>query len=103
MVLLLKEADVRAVLTMDIALEAVEEAFHGLADGSAINYSRRRLALDKGGAHYMGRAARAIPHAAGRCNSSSRCTTPPPAACWLSSKATGWARRAPARPAAWRR
>ena len=48
MVLLLKEADVKAVLTMEIALEAVEEAFQGLADGSAINHSRRRLALDKG-------------------------------------------------------
>jgi ornithine cyclodeaminase/alanine dehydrogenase-like protein (mu-crystallin family) len=58
MVLLLKEADVRAVLTMAIALEAVEEAFHGLADGSALNHSRRRVALDKGVMHYMASAVR---------------------------------------------
>ena len=43
---------------MEIALEAVEEAFHGLADGSAINFSRRRLALDKGVLHYMASAVR---------------------------------------------
>ena len=58
MVLLLKEADVKAVLTIELALEAVEEAFHGLADGSAINFSRRRLALDKGVLHYMASAVR---------------------------------------------
>ncbi len=58
MVLLLKEADVRAVLSMAIALEAVEEAFQGLADGSALNHSRRRLALDKGVLHYMASAVR---------------------------------------------
>jgi ornithine cyclodeaminase/alanine dehydrogenase-like protein (mu-crystallin family) len=58
MVLLLKEADVKAVLTMEVALEAVEEAFQGLADGSALNHSRRRLALDKGVVHYMASAVR---------------------------------------------
>ncbi|MEP7356078.1 MAG: ornithine cyclodeaminase family protein, partial [Anaerolineales bacterium] len=58
MVLLLKEADVKAVLTMEIALEAVEEAFQGLADGSAINQARRRIGLDKGVLHYMASAVR---------------------------------------------
>ena len=58
MVLLLKEADVKAVLTMSIALESVEEAFQGLADGSAVNQSRRRIALDKGVLHYMASAVR---------------------------------------------
>ncbi|MGH2524162.1 MAG: ornithine cyclodeaminase family protein [Anaerolineales bacterium] len=43
MVLWLTENDVRSLLTMEIALEAVEEAFQGLADGSAINQPRRRI------------------------------------------------------------
>ena len=34
MVLLLTERDVKSLLTMEMALEAVEEAFRGLADGS---------------------------------------------------------------------
>ena len=60
MVLLLKEADVRAVLTIEVALEAVEEASQGLADGSAINHSRRRVALDGGVLHYMASAVRSL-------------------------------------------
>ena len=59
MVLLLKESDVKSVLTMDIALAAVEEAFQGLADGSALNQPRRRIALDHGGTlHLMASAVR---------------------------------------------
>jgi len=41
--LLLTEADVKAILTMPLTLELVEESFQRLADGSAINHSRRRL------------------------------------------------------------
>jgi ornithine cyclodeaminase/alanine dehydrogenase-like protein (mu-crystallin family) len=58
MVLLLKEADVKAVFSMELALESVEEAFRDLADGSAINQSRRRIVLDKGVLHYMASAVR---------------------------------------------
>jgi alanine dehydrogenase len=43
MALYLSEADVRDILTMDIALKAVEDAFLRLADGSAVMHSRQRL------------------------------------------------------------
>jgi alanine dehydrogenase len=45
MALLLTEADVKAILTMRLTLELVEESFRRLAGGSAINHSRRRLQL----------------------------------------------------------
>jgi len=41
--LLLTEADVRAVLTMPLALEAVEQAFRRLASGEAELHPRRRI------------------------------------------------------------
>jgi alanine dehydrogenase len=53
MVLLITERDVRSVLTMDLALQAVEEAFRGLADGTAVNLPRRRVALAHGTLHLM--------------------------------------------------
>lgn len=43
MTLILREDDVRALLTMPLALEAVETAFQRLANGSAVVHSRRRL------------------------------------------------------------
>jgi ornithine cyclodeaminase/alanine dehydrogenase-like protein (mu-crystallin family) len=43
MPLLLTEADVRAILTMPLALETVETSFHRLGDGAALSHSRRRL------------------------------------------------------------
>jgi alanine dehydrogenase len=45
MALLLTEEDVRSVLTMPMALEAVEAAFRALADGRASMYPRQRLHL----------------------------------------------------------
>jgi ornithine cyclodeaminase/alanine dehydrogenase-like protein (mu-crystallin family) len=56
MVLLLTESDVRSILTMQMALEAVEEAMRGLAEGSAINQPRRRIAMPGGVLHYMASA-----------------------------------------------
>jgi ornithine cyclodeaminase/alanine dehydrogenase-like protein (mu-crystallin family) len=57
MALLLSEADVRSILTMPMALEAVEEIFRRLANNHAILHSRRRLDLpDKGLLHYMAAA-----------------------------------------------
>ena len=56
MVLLLTERDVKSLLTMEIALEAVEEAFRGLADGSAINQPRRRIETGRGLFHFMASA-----------------------------------------------
>jgi alanine dehydrogenase len=57
MPLLLNESDVRAILTMQLALEAVEQSFRRLADGSAILHSRRRLHVPgKSYLHYMAAA-----------------------------------------------
>ncbi|MGA3294508.1 MAG: ornithine cyclodeaminase family protein [Candidatus Acidiferrales bacterium] len=54
MPLLLTEADVQALLTMPLALEAVEASFRRLADGSAVSHARRRLhVLGKTMLNYM--------------------------------------------------
>ncbi len=53
MVLLLTEADVRSLFTMEMALEAVEEGFRGLADGTAVNLPRRRIMMPNGVFHLM--------------------------------------------------
>ena len=45
MALLLREADVRSLLTMDEALEVVEDAFRSVARGEAANFPRQRGAL----------------------------------------------------------
>jgi len=45
MPLLLTEADVRAILTMPLALETVETSFHRLGDGAATSHPRRRLLI----------------------------------------------------------
>jgi ornithine cyclodeaminase/alanine dehydrogenase-like protein (mu-crystallin family) len=55
--MLLNESDVRAILTMPLALEAVEQSFRRLADGSAILHSRQRLHVPgKSYLHYMAAA-----------------------------------------------
>ncbi|HLW80733.1 MAG TPA: ornithine cyclodeaminase family protein [Candidatus Acidoferrales bacterium] len=46
MLLLLTEADVRELLNMPLALEAVENVFRRLADGAALVHPRRRLHLE---------------------------------------------------------
>lgn len=57
MALLLSEADVKSLLTMPIALEAVETSFRRLADGTAILQPRRRLYVPgKSYLHYMAAA-----------------------------------------------
>jgi len=57
MPLLITEADVRAILTMPLALEAVETSFRRLADGSAVCHPRRRLRMvEKGLMNYMAAA-----------------------------------------------
>jgi alanine dehydrogenase len=54
MTLLLSEAEVKSILTMPLALEAVENSFQRLADGSAVLHSRQRLHLPgKSYLHYM--------------------------------------------------
>jgi alanine dehydrogenase len=54
MTLLLTENDVRQLLTMPMALEAVELAFRDVAEGTFILHSRRRIHTpNKGFLHYM--------------------------------------------------
>jgi ornithine cyclodeaminase/alanine dehydrogenase-like protein (mu-crystallin family) len=45
MPLLLTEADVRAILTMPMALEDVESSFRRLGDGAGVSHPRRRLLI----------------------------------------------------------
>ncbi|MCS6818135.1 MAG: ornithine cyclodeaminase family protein [Blastocatellia bacterium] len=56
MALLLTESDVERLLTMEMALEAVEEAFREQAEGRAINEPRRRLRVPRGTLHLMSAA-----------------------------------------------
>ncbi|HKF51749.1 MAG TPA: hypothetical protein VKB26_05515, partial [Candidatus Acidoferrales bacterium] len=46
MALLLTETDVRGLLTMRVALEAVEDAFRDIGEGTADVHPRRRLHLE---------------------------------------------------------
>jgi ornithine cyclodeaminase/alanine dehydrogenase-like protein (mu-crystallin family) len=53
----LSEADVKSLLTMPIAIDAVENSFRRLGDGSALVHSRQRLHLpSKSYLHYMAAA-----------------------------------------------
>lgn len=57
MALILTEKDVRSLLTMPLALEAVENSFRRLADGTAQIHSRARLHVPgKSYLHYMAAA-----------------------------------------------
>jgi alanine dehydrogenase len=57
MTLHISEAEVRQVLTMPMALAAVEEVSHKQATGEVINHPRRRFELPTGGFfHYMAAA-----------------------------------------------
>src|ERR1700739_189207 len=57
MALLLTEANVKSLLTMPLALEAVEASFRRLAEGSAILHPRQRLHIPgKSYLHYMAAA-----------------------------------------------
>jgi alanine dehydrogenase len=54
MTLFLSESDVKSILTMPLALEAVEDSFKRLADGSATLHSRSRLHIPgQSYLHYM--------------------------------------------------
>jgi alanine dehydrogenase len=57
MALLLTEADVRALLTMPLAIDAVEDCFRRLAEGTAIVHPRQRLHIPgQSYLHYMAAA-----------------------------------------------
>ena len=53
MTLFLNEAEVGQVATMEMALEAVEEAFHGLGQGQAQVRPRQRIELSSGSLHTL--------------------------------------------------
>jgi alanine dehydrogenase len=57
MALLLTEADVRAILTLPMAMALTEESFRRLASGAGVSHPRRRLKLaEKGLMNYMAAA-----------------------------------------------
>src|SRR5271163_2194029 len=57
MTILLSEPDVKSILTMPLALEAVENSFNRLADGTAQVHSRARLHIPgKSYLHHMAAA-----------------------------------------------
>lgn len=57
MTLLLKEADVRSLLTMKVAIEVVDESLRHQGEGEIFLHPRRRLRLsEKGLLHYMAAA-----------------------------------------------
>lgn len=57
MALLLREVEVEQLLTMEDALEAVEEAFRGWGEGRAVNRPRVRVRVPHGFLHLMPAAA----------------------------------------------
>jgi ornithine cyclodeaminase/alanine dehydrogenase-like protein (mu-crystallin family) len=59
-VLLLSEDDVRKVLTMDMALEAVEQGLRKMGLDEALNISRARVQTDHAVLHTMGAAAKSL-------------------------------------------
>lgn len=59
-VLLLTEADVRQLLTMDLALEAVEDVLRRLAQEEAQNVPRSRCQTDQAMLHVMSAAVRTL-------------------------------------------
>ena len=59
-VLLLTEDDVRRLLTMDVALEAVEQGLRKLALDEAMNIPRARVQTDHSMLHVMGASAKTL-------------------------------------------
>jgi ornithine cyclodeaminase/alanine dehydrogenase-like protein (mu-crystallin family) len=59
-VLLLDETEVRQLLTMEMALEAVESAMRGLARDEAQNIARHRCQSDQAMLHLMGGAVKSM-------------------------------------------
>jgi ornithine cyclodeaminase len=57
MVRYLTEADIQKLLTMSIALEAMEEAHRALAEGKAVDIPRQRIPLPAGTQHVLQAAA----------------------------------------------
>lgn len=71
-VLLLTEEDVRRLLTMDMALEAVEQGLRKLALDEAVNTSRARVQTDHVMLHVMSAAAKSLGFLGAKLYSTSR-------------------------------
>ncbi|MGL4461447.1 MAG: ornithine cyclodeaminase family protein [Planctomycetia bacterium] len=56
--LFLREDEIERLLTMQMAIDAVERIFHDLADGAAENIPRRRARSESAMLHLMGAASR---------------------------------------------
>lgn len=56
MALYLTEADVRSLLTVEMAIDCLEEGFRSQAAGNAVNLPRRRIALGRGSYNVMSAA-----------------------------------------------
>jgi alanine dehydrogenase len=63
MAILLREADVEKLVTMDMAIESVEQAFRLQGDNKAENTPRRRCRLDNGMLHVMSASIPALGYA----------------------------------------
>ena len=110
MALLIREADVATLLTMDEVLAAVEEGFRVLGEGQATNQSRRRSITPSGTLHVMHAAVPSM----GMMGVKAYATTPrgtrflgilyrlEDGEAVAIVKPTGWDRSGPARQAAWR-
>src|SRR5438477_12676647 len=70
--LLLTEADVRQVLTMELALEAVEEGLRKLALDEAMNVPRSRAQSDHAMLHILSAAAKTLGYMGYKAYSTSR-------------------------------
>jgi ornithine cyclodeaminase/alanine dehydrogenase len=73
-VLLLTEADVRRLLTMDMALEAVEQGLRKLALDEAMNTPRARVQTDHAMLHLMSASAKSLGFMGAKLYSTSRKT-----------------------------
>src|SRR6516165_11373763 len=73
-VLLLTEDDVRRLLTMDLALEAVEQGLRKLALDEAMNTPRARVQTDHAMLHVMAAAAKSLGYMGAKVYSTSRKT-----------------------------
>src|SRR5690349_1037541 len=67
MALLLKEEDVRQLLPMNVAIDAVEQAFRARAEGGAVNLPRQRASLPGASLNVLAAVSTALDAAAVKC------------------------------------
>jgi ornithine cyclodeaminase/alanine dehydrogenase-like protein (mu-crystallin family) len=67
MALLLKETDVRQLLPMNVAIEALERAFRARSDGTAVNLPRQRVSLPEASLNVLAAVSTALDAAAVKC------------------------------------